>query len=87
MAHYYIKTIQYTPTKPSSCMTCGRDNLADGIVEIKTGSDTASLTLKENAFCLFCETLMVITNEEKKAMQLKAANSEDKVTIVHDGGR
>ena len=87
MTNYYVKTLEYTPSKPSSCITCGRDNLVDGIVIARIGLDNSNLNTKENTLCLFCETLMIITSEPKAAITLQPSNSDDKVTFVHKGGR
>lgn len=80
MTDYFVNRVEYIPHIPSSCMGCGRDNLISDAVIAQTGLTSDNLTDKETVLCLACETLMVITDEQKKALGLKATTG-NKVTL------
>ena len=84
MAQYYVKTLEFIPHTPSSCMKCGRDELISGVIIAKTGPTTDNLSDKEAILCQTCETLMVVTDEEKKVVKLQGTPGN---TVTFRSGR
>lgn len=79
--HLYVKTIHYIPHKPKACMECGRDNdLHKNAVNVLIGHDKNSLTSKESVLCQTCETLMIITTEQRATLSIQPLPG-DKITL------
>ena len=85
MTDYFVKTIHYIPHEPTACMTCGKNNLIKNVVIAMTGPMPQTVSRKDSILCLDCETLMIITTEEKKAIQLGVTNPQDTVTLRDSG--
>ena len=79
--HRNIKTIHYIPHEPKACMECGRDDdLHKNAANVLTGTDKNSLTPKESMLCQACETLMIITTEQKAMMSIQPLPG-DQITL------
>jgi len=80
VTQYFVNRIEYIPHVPSSCMECGRDGLITNAVIAQTGPAQNNTTDKDAVLCLACKTLMVITDEEKAFIALRASEGNT-VTI------
>jgi len=61
-------------------MNCGKESLVKDVVKALTGLSKSELSPKENHLCLYCETLMIITTEPKKALSIQS-NAGNIVTL------
>ena len=84
MTDYFVTRMEYIPHTPSSCMGCGRDDLVSDVVIAQTGPTENNISDKNTLLCLACETLMIITDEQKKFVALKATIG-NKVTLRSSG--
>jgi len=67
-------------------MNCGKNNIVKNIVIAHTGPDVQNIAPKDSLLCIDCKTLMVITDEPKKAISIKLANpGVDEVTLRNFG--
>ena len=82
MTDYFVTRMEYIPHTPSSCMGCGRDDLVSDVVIAKTGLSQNNTSDKKTLLCLACETLMIITDEPKRYVELKTTTG-NKVTLRH----
>ena len=73
MTHYFVTRMEYIPHTPSSCMGCGKEDLVSDAIIAQTGPAQNNVTDKDTVLCLACETLMIITDEEKKFVALRAS--------------
>ncbi len=86
MVDYFVTTIHYHPHEPNACMECGKNNFVRNVVIAMTGPTPQNVSPKDSILCLDCETLMVITDEQRQALSLGVANpGQDKVTLKHSG--
>ena len=85
MTDYFVRTINYLPHKPTACMSCGTPNLIKNVVIAMTGTKPQTVSRNDSILCLDCETLMIITTKEKKAIQLGVTNPQDTVTLRDSG--
>jgi hypothetical protein len=79
---YYVARIEFTSPQPTSCITCGRDDLKSNVVITKAGSNEQNISNKNNILCLACETLMVITDEPQ--IMLTIMNVEGNKVIIRN---
>jgi len=87
VVHYYVKTLEYTPDEYDSCLKCGEKNLVRNKVIANIGTTKQNLSPKESILCPNCETLMIITDEEKAMIELRLRDSKDTITIRHSDSK
>jgi len=63
LVHYFINKIKNVSNKPSKCIDCGKSELKEDAVLATTGPSEKNADYVPSTLCLYCETLMVITNQ------------------------
>ena len=61
MVHYFVNRLKQVPSKPSSCVFCGKSDLKEDAVLATMGPSEKNADYVPSVLCLSCETLMIIT--------------------------